>query len=398
MNLAEFSIKNQVLSVIAILLALVGGWNAYQSMNRFEDPEFTIRTALIYTQYPGASPEEVAREISEPIETAIQQMQEVKDISSTSSDGLSEISVDIKFEFSKTKKDLQIIWTKLRNKIKDAQRSLPQEASTPVVNDDFGDLYGLSYFITGDDYTPAELRAYAKQLQKEILQVEGVSKVQLAGEREEAIFLEITRESMFRLGASIKNLYDILQQQNAVVSAGNVNIGDQRIAIDPSGEIDSVEAIKNLLVSSEADGKIIYLKDIAKVYRGYKTPASKIIRYNGKPAIAMGVANVAGGNVVAVGEAVDRKLREAESRRPLGMEVFEYYHQGKVVEASVNNFAMNVIAALMIVICSLLFTMGLRSALVIAFILIITVGATLRSEVNDGIALFPAQTGRQSNI
>ena len=148
MNLAEYSIKNQVLSVIVILLALAGGWNAYQSMPRFEDPEFTIRTALIFTQYPGASPEEVAREVSEPLETALQQMQEVKDISTTSSAGLSEISVDIKFEFSTSKEDLQIIWTKLRNKIKDAQRSLPQEASTPIVNDDFGDLYGLSYFIT----------------------------------------------------------------------------------------------------------------------------------------------------------------------------------------------------------------------------------------------------------
>ena len=377
MNLAEFSIKNQLLSVIAILLALIGGWNAYQGMPRFEDPEFTIRTALIFTQYPGASPEEVAREVSEPLETALQQMQEVEDISTTSSAGLSEISVDIRFEFSKSKEDLQIIWTKLRNKVEDAQRSLPQEASTPIVNDDFGDVYGFSYLITGDDFDPAELRSYAKQLQKEILQVEGVGKVELEGERKEAIFVEISRENMAVLGVSIQKIYDILQQQNSVVAAGSVNIGDQRISIDPSGAIDSVDAIKNLLVSTEIDGKIIYLKDIANVYRGYQTPASKIIRYNGKPAIAMGVASIAGGNVVNVGEAVDKKLREAESRRPLGMEVFEYYHQGKVVEASVNDFVFNVIAALIIVICSLLVSMGLRSALVIAFILVVTVGATL---------------------
>ena len=377
MNLAEFSIKNQLLSVIAILLALIGGWNAYQGMPRFEDPEFTIRTALIFTQYPGASPEEVAREVSEPLETALQQMQEVEDISTTSSAGLSEISVDIRFEFSKSKEDLQIIWTKLRNKVEDAQRSLPQEASTPIVNDDFGDVYGFSYLITGDDFDPAELRSYAKQLQKEILQVEGVGKVELEGERKEAIFVEISRENMVVLGVSIQKIYDILQQQNSVVAAGSVNIGDQRITIDPSGAIDSVDAIKNLLVSTEIDGKIIYLKDIASVYRGYQTPASKIIRYNGKPAIAMGVASIAGGNVVNVGEAVDKKLREAESRRPLGMEVFEYYHQGKVVEASVNDFVFNVIAALVIVICSLLISMGLRSALVIAFILVVTVGATL---------------------
>ena len=377
MNLAEFAIKNQVLSVILILLALFGGWNAYQTMSRFEDPEFTIRTAIIFTEYPGASPEEVAREVSAPIETALQQMQEVKTIKTKSSAGLSEIKVDIKFNFSKSKEDLQIIWTKLRNKIKDAERSLPPDAQSPIVNDDFGDLYGLSYFVTGDDYSPAELRRYAKQLQKEILQVKGVGKVQLAGEREEAIFVEISRENASVLGTSIQKLYDILKQQNSVVSAGSVAIADQRLMIDPSGAVDSVDAIKNLLVSTAADGKIIYLKDIAKVYRDYKTPASKIIRYNGKSAIALGVANVAGGNVVVVGAAVDEKLRESISRRPLGMEVFEYYHQGKIVEASVDDFVMNVISALIIVILSLLFTMGLRSAMVIAFILVITVGATL---------------------
>ena len=189
MNIAEFSIKNQVLSVIIILLSLFGGWSAYQNMARFEDPEFTIRTALIYTQYPGASPEEVAREVTEPLETALQQLQEVEEVRSKSSAGLSEISVDIKYEFSKSKDDLQVIWTKIRNKIKDAERSLSAQASTPMVNDDFGDVYGLYYFITGADYSDAELRRYAKALQKQILQVKGVGKVQLAGEQQEAIFV-----------------------------------------------------------------------------------------------------------------------------------------------------------------------------------------------------------------
>lgn len=393
MNLAEFSIKNQLLSIIGIMLALFGGWNAYQSMPRFEDPEFTIRTALIFTQYPGASPEEVAREVSEPIETALQQMQEVESISTTSSGGLSEISVDIKFEFSKSKEDLQIIWTKLRNKIKDAERSLPEDASTPIVNDDFGDLYGLSYFITGDDYTPAELRRYAKTLQKDILQVKGVGKVQLAGEKKEAIFVEISRANSAALGTELDKLYNILKEQNSVVSAGRVNIGDQRITIDPSGAIDTVDSIRNLLVSTEADGKIIYLKDIANVYRGYQTPDTKIIRYNGKPAIALGVANVAGGNVVVVGKAVDKKITESISRRPLGIDVHEYYHQGKVVEASVDNFVLNVITSLVIVICSLLFTMGLRSAMIIAIILVITVGATLSTMQLIGVPLHRISLG-----
>jgi multidrug efflux pump subunit AcrB len=393
MNLAEFSIKNQLLCVIAILLALVGGWNAYQTMPRFEDPEFTIRSALIFTQYPGASPEQVALEVSDPLETAIQQMQEVRSISTVSSAGLSEIRVEIKYGFSESKEELQIIWTKLRNKMNDAKASLPSEARTPIVNDDFGDVYGLSYLVTGDDFSYAELRTYAKDLQKDILQVKGVGKVQIAGVQDEAIFIEISSETTASLGLSIEKLYEILEQQNSVVFAGNVDIGNQRLSIDPSGDIDSVESIKNLLVSSEHDGKILYLKDIANVYRDYKTPASKIIRYDGKKAIALGVSNVAGGNVVEVGKAVDQKLAESQSRRPLGIDVHEYYHQGKVVEASVNDFVLNVIAALVIVIASLLFTMGIRSALVISFILLVTVGATLTTMQIIGVPLHRISLG-----
>ncbi|QUM76531.1 efflux RND transporter permease subunit [Moritella sp. 24] len=377
MNIAEFSIKNQVLSVIVILLSLLGGWSAYQDMARFEDPEFTIRTALIFTQYPGASPEEVAREVTEPLETALQQIQEVKKVSSKSTAGLSEITVDIKYQFSKDKDDLQVIWTKLRNKIKDAERALPPNVTTPIVNDDFGDLYGLYYFITGDDFEAAELRTYAKSLQKDILQVDGVGKVQLSGEQQEAIFVEIAAETSMQLGVSLSNVYDILKQQNAVISSGNVNIGNKRIVIDPSGAIDSISAIQNLLVSTGNNNKVIYLKDIAHVYRSYTTPSDKIVRYNGKPAIALGVSNVSGGNVVVVGKAVTDKIKESESRRPLGIEVSEYYHQGDIVEASVDNFIVNVIAALIIVIVILFLFMGMRSALVIGFILILTIAATL---------------------
>lgn len=393
MNIAEFSIKNKILSIIVILLSLYGGWDAYQTMPRFEDPEFTIRSAVIFTSYPGASPEQVAREVSAPLERALQQLQEVKKIKSTSSAGTSKIEVEIKFGFSKNKAALQTVWAKMRNKIKDTQSSLPQAAGTPLVNDDFGDVYGWSYFITGDDYSPAELKTYAKALKKELLQVKGVGKVQLAGTQKEQIFIEISREQAAALGSSISSLYDILKQQNAVVSAGNVSIGDQQLIIDPTGAIDTVESIKNLLVASSSDGKITYLGDIAKVYRGYQTPAQQIIRYNGKFAIAMGVSSITGGNVVAVGKAVDEKIHQALSRRPLGMDVSTYYNQGEVVKASVDNFVVNVFAALAIVIVTLGIFMGLRSAIVIGFILILTIAATLLTMKLSGIPMHRISLG-----
>jgi len=168
-NLAEFTIRNKVLSVIVILLTVIGGWSAYQDMPRFEDPEFTIRAAQIIVQYPGASPLEVAEEVTEPLERAIQQLQEVDYVESVSSAGAAEIMVNIKYEFSKSKSDLQLIWTKLRNKVNDAKQSLPPGAGDPAVYDDFGDVYGLYFFLTGDGYTPADLRRYAKDLQSELL-------------------------------------------------------------------------------------------------------------------------------------------------------------------------------------------------------------------------------------
>ena len=392
MNLAEFTIRNKVLSVIVILLAVVGGWKAYQDMPRFEDPEFTIRIAQVIAQYPGASPKEVAEEVTEPLERAIQQMQEVDFIESKSSAGVAEISVNIKYEFSPSKADLQLIWTKLRNKVNDAAQRLPPGAGTPLVYDDFGDVYGLYYFITAEGYSPSELRRYAKSLQSEILQVDGVAKVAIEGAHSEAIFVEISRENARALGVSISNIYNILSQQNASVPAGDIDVGDRTLIIDPSGAIDSVESIENLLVSTAADGRVVYLGDIARVYRSEEEPSKKF-RWNGKPAVALGVSGVQGGNIVKIGAAVDAKIAESESRRPIGFEVHDYYNQGTIVDASVDNFVVNVIAALVIVIVTLLIFMGLKSAAVIGAILLLTIFATLATMSVSGIPMHRISLG-----
>ena len=376
MKLGEFAIRNRVLSVIVIVLTVMGGWHAYKGMPRFEDPEFTIRTAQIIVPYPGATPTEVAEEVTEALEREIMQMPEVDTIESASSAGVAEILVDIKYESSPSKSDLEVIWTKLRNRVNDAQRALPPGAGTPTVYDDFGDVYGLYYFLTADGYTPSELRRCAKQLQSEILQVDGVAKATFDGALSEAIYVEISRENAAALGVSMSRIYDILSQQNTVVSAGDVTVAGQTIVIEPTGAIDSVEAIENLMVSTAADGRIVYLGDIADIWRGYRKP-SKLYRYNGEPAIALGVSAILGGNIVKIGQAVDAKIAESESRRPVGIEVHEFYHQGEIVDESVQSFVINVLLALAIVIVTLFLFMGLRSAIVIGAVLVLTVFATL---------------------
>lgn len=377
MNIAEYSIRNKVICTIAIILILVGGFDAFKTMARLEDPEFIIRQAQIITYYPGATPKEIAQEVTEPLERAIQQMPEVKKIESTSSNSKSEITVEIKYGVSKYREQLQTIWQRLRNKISDAQRELPSGAYESIVADDFGDLFGMYYFVTGKNYTKAELRNYTKQLRNELLQVNGVARVQIAGEAEEEIHVEFSREKMTALGMSVNTVYQNLQEQNLVLDAGNVTVGGLRINIAPTGGVDSVEAIKNTLIKSSDSNNLIYLGDIAKVTRGYKTPEEKAFYFNSDRAIAIGISAISGVNVVELGKAITAQLETTLNRRPLGIEVGKYYHQGEEVEVSVDNFVMNVIGALVIVIVTLLIFMGLRSAIVIGAILILTIAATL---------------------
>jgi multidrug efflux pump subunit AcrB len=365
MQIAEYSIKNRLIMGIVILLSLFAGWAAYQNMPRFEDPEFTIRQAQVLTPYPGGSPEEVAREVTTPLETALQDMAEVKEIKSVSSAGFSEISVEIK-----------IIWTKLRNKVADAAGSLPPGAGPSTVYDEFGDVFGIYYILTGDGFSMAELRDYAKTLRQDLLSVKGVGKVNFKGDQEEVIYVEISRQNAAALGATVNAIFDQLSTQNAVVSGGSVKIENQRLIITPTGDIDSVDAIKNLLVSS-SEGRITQLGDIARVTRGYKDPATFQMYYDGKPAIAMGVAAVSGSNVVAIGKEISAKLAAVENQRPVGMELHKFYHQGEVVDKSVSDFVINVVIALIIVIGTLFVFMGPRSGLVIGLGLLLTIAATL---------------------
>ena len=377
MNPGIFAMKNRLITMIVILASLVGGWNAYKNMSRFEDPEFTIRTAVIITQYPGATPTEVANEITEPLESAIQQMQEVESLESTSSAGLSRINVEIKYKFSPSKAALQAIWSKLRNKVNDAQSALPPGAIASIVNDDFGDVYGVYFLLTGDGYTYKELEDYAKKLRTDVLSVDGVAKVSLSGLQKEAIYVEVSRERAAALGQSINNIYQQLEKQNAVSPAGNVLAGNRRLIIQPSGSIDSVEEIKNMVIATDNEGTLVYLRDIATVERAYKTPLTDEIRYNGKPAIGFGISNVTGANVVKMGNAIDSKIASVENQRPIGIEIHEYYHQGKITDDAVQDFVLNVVAALVIVLVTLFFFMGIKSSIIIGATLVITIAATL---------------------
>ena len=377
MDLARLAVRNRLIFGILMAGIALAGIDAYRNMARFEDPEFIIRTAVITTSYPGATAEEVANEVTEALESAVQTLEEVEKVTSTSSLGVSIVHVDIHYRFSRTRADLEVVWGKLRNRIRDARAMLPPGAAQPVVNDSFGDVYGLYYFITGEGFSSRELHDYARGLRTELLSVRDVGKVAIMGQRTQAIYIEVARERAAALGVSLESVYDDLARRNSVTPAGNLRVGDRRLAILPSGSVDSVDAIRDVVVAPSGGGALIRLGDIASVSLGYIEPPQQIIRYMGKPAIALGVASVTGANVAQMGAAIDRKILETVAQRPLGVEVHEFYHQGKVVTAAVADFVLNVAAALIIVLVTLLVFMGLRPAVVIGAVLLLTVAATL---------------------
>ncbi len=393
MNLAELAIRNRLICAIAAAGVLAAGWYAHRNMARLEDPEFLIRTAVVVTQYPGATAEQVADEVTEALETAIQELQEVEEIASTSAIGVSRIDVEVKYEFSRSRAALDAFWAKLRNRVRDARARLPPGAAEPVVNDGFGDVYGLYYLITGEGFSPRELHEYAKALRTELLAVDGVGKIAILGARTEAIYIEISRGRAAAFGVSVDRVYDDLARRNSVVSAGDVRVGDRRVAILPAGEIDSVAAIENVIVSPASAGALVRLGDIARVTREYVAPPRMLVRHDGRPAIALGVANVTGANVARMAAGIDAKLAAAEAARPLGIELHEFYHQGKVVDAAVRSFVFNVVAALVIVLVTLLLFMGPRSAAAIGAVLLLTVAATLATMHAAGIPMHRISLG-----
>ncbi|RVU83632.1 efflux RND transporter permease subunit [Leucothrix sargassi] len=377
MNLAQFSIDKRVISVLATLLILIGGYVSYNLLPRFEDPEFVIRQAQVITPYSGASSIEVAEEVTDPLENALQQLQGVKEISSISTPGLSEITIEFEISASKTRSDLNQRFTQLRAKVSDAKASLPPNAGTSQVYDDYGDVYALYYAITGDGYDLNELHEYAKQLQKELVIVPGVSKAVLNGVPTQVIYVEYSPSRLSQLGISSGQIQQVLGGQNLVTLAGEVVVDGTRIRIQPKAAIDSVSTIESLRITDSQSGVTYRLGDIATVKRGEIDPLGQHVYSNGKPAITLGVSNVLGGNVVDMGNAIRDRIAELEELRPLGIDVKAISDQGISVKASVDDFIMNVVMALAIVVGTLLIFMGLRSGLLMGGILLVTVSGTL---------------------
>jgi len=289
MDIARGSIEKPLYTWLIMLIALFGGIWGFLSLGRLEDPAFTIKQAVIVTQYPGATAEQVALEVSEPLESAIQKMAEVDTITSINQPGQSLIEVEIKSTYDGS--ELPAVWTKLRAKIRDASRSLPDGTSQPYVNDTFGDVFGLFYAVTAEGFTDAEKHELATFLRRELLTVDGVADVDVSGLPDEAIYVEPDLAVSVNLNVPMTAIANAIATSNSVREAGKLDAGDTDTRmIAPDGS-DSVSEIAGLSVGVQ--GEVINVVDMAKVHRGRVSDPSLIVRHNGTEAFTLGVAGIA---------------------------------------------------------------------------------------------------------
>ncbi len=405
MNLPRFAIEHKTLTNFVVVLLVVGGLWSYTQLGRLEDPDFTVKIGIVITQYPGASPEEVELEVTDRIEQAIQEMPQLDTLYSFSRAGLSIIKVDMKQEYWADR--LPQVWDEMRKKIRDIIPQLPPGVQKPNIIDDFSFVFGFVLAVTGDGYTYAELEDYVKFLRKELSLVPGVARVDLWGVQPKVIYLDVSEAQLATLDITTEDILATLATQNMVVSAGSLEVPGQRLRIETSGEFKTPEDIGELLIRrtlvdmavtgvaqltpesravagtapmsharSRRLNDSIRLKDVATIRQGYLEPPITQMRYQGKPALAIQLANVTGGNLVETGKALDVRLAELKRQLPAGIEVTKFTWQSDLVTESINGFVLNLAEAVLIVLVVLALSMGWRMGLVIGWALIVTILGT----------------------
>lgn len=402
-RLVEFGLQYKALMILLTVIIVVGGIFSYYSLGRLEDPPFSVKSALVITQYPGASPEEVEQEVTDRLETAIHQMPQVKHIYSMSRDGLSYIKVDVKDRY--WAKDLPQVWDELRRKINDVSSSLPPGVETPRVVDDFGFVFGFLLGLTGDGFTHAELEDIAEKIQKQLYLVPNIARIDLWGVQQRVIHLDVSNQKLSELRISPQTIHNLLIKQNMVVDAGSVDQGDVRYPMYLSGEFKKPSEIEELIVqpgtndliqdslvkqksAKSNEGTFVQeieknennkftLGDVAKVSVGYQDPPTKLMRFNGIPAIGIQIAGTEDSNIIEVGRQIDEKLQQLQSELPIGIELHKISWQSAVVDESITGFVVSMIEAIIIVLIVLLIPSGFRMGGIIGLDLVLTILATL---------------------
>ena len=370
MKITEFFMRRTTLFWSVVVGIIIAGAIAFAQMPKLEDPVVAVKQAMVAVPYPGAGAHEVELKVALPMEDALRTLPDVKEIKAECSDGMATFTVE--FLMTVPLENLEQHFDLLRRKVNDMAASLPQGCYTPVVIDDIMDVYGIFYAFTGDGYTYPELYKYAKMIRRELLTVKGVKRANIVGNRNEVVNITIPREYILRNGIIPTQIMSALNNAKKTVNAGNYSIDGDRLRIGVSGVVKDEKDISDIIINT-ADGKQLRLGDIANIERSYAEPQRNGFFVEGKPALAICLAMEDDAIVPDVGKLVDEKLAEAMKRVPLGMETEKIFFQPDKVDEAINSFMINLVESVVIVILVLIFTMGLRSGVIIGFGLILTI-------------------------
>ena len=385
MNIPKYSLENQKIIYFFLAVMLIGGIYSFFKLPKKEDSPFVIKQAVLVTQYPGATPQEVEKLVTEPIEREIQAMSDVFQIKSESYFGMSKISIELQPTLSPDY--MPVKWDELRRKVANIQPRLPSGASSISVSDDFGDVFGIYYALTADEgYTYDDLRNWAQKIKTELSPVPGVQKVYLFGEQTQVVNVKISIPKLANLGIDPNAIQQVMQTQNLLVNTGDINTGNYQLRLRAEGTYKDIQDIRDQLIVTKSGGEV-RLGDIATVERGYMDPPSNLMRVDGKRAIGIGVATGSKDDVVAVGNAVANHLAEMEQLFPVGMDLKTIYPENKIADEANNGFILNLIESLLIVIVIIFIVMGSRAGMLVGSSLLFSVGGTLLIMLIWGVGL-----------
>ncbi|MGB0495371.1 MAG: efflux RND transporter permease subunit [Kangiellaceae bacterium] len=362
MDITRYTIEKDRVFWVVFAILIFSGISAYFTLPKNEDPGFIVRVAFVQTMLPGASPERVEQLITDKLEKEIQQMPEIKNITSESLAGVSLVYAEMKAEYS----NMRPIWDKLRRKVNDAKSSLPKDVQGPFVNDEYGDVFGTVVAITGDGFNYRQLKQVADEVRNELLLLTSVAKVEIVGDQSERIFLEYDNARLTELSISPSQLQNILRQKNIIRSGGSFETNFEKIIFEPTGNFNTIDDIANTIINVPNSDSVIKLSDLVTVRRGFVEPQEMIMRSSGENSLALAISLKEGGNIIELGKEVSAVIEQVQNAYPIGIDFEFLSFQADVVEKKINEFLGNVWQAIAIVVLVMLAFLGIRTGLVVA--------------------------------
>ena len=382
LDFSSWGLNNRKLVSFFVAILVVGGVISYYIMPKLEDPAIKVKQAMVVTTYPGASAHEVELEVTDKLEKAIREMSGIDNVQSQSMNDLSLITVEL--ETTIKDEDVEQHWDILRRKVTNVASSLPSSASTPMVRDDFGDVYGMFYALTADGLSDQEMSDYAELVKRNVADINGVSRVEIYGQRKECIYIELRQDKMANLGVMPIEVIQTLNNQNSATYSGYYDNGTHRIRVTVDDRFKQVEDISNMIIQGHDDEQL-RVKDVARVYNGYADPTRNEMKRDGQRALGISIAGVADKDVVKVGKEVEKTIAELSKTMPLGVRFEKVFNQPERVESALNTFLVNLLESVLIVVIVLIFTMGFKSGLIIGLsLLTIVLGSLLVLKGFDG--------------